>query len=186
VAAAAVQSHPERAAYRRRLEGISSGPMSAYESAADCLRKMRPILKGLGRDAEWTKLLADIRQNHKNRPRFMEILDKLERRPIVSRIESDAAADIESHWENVYGPQHPLIGVERHSSSEDAATDETPMNTDWNGSKIRVHRCCICGSLTVFHHQERTRTPRSNTNATSSPAAAAALARQLSNGLPRN
>lgn len=86
VAAAVAKSHPERtlAIYRRRLEGhLHRADVSAYESAANYLRQMRPILKTLGREAEWTKLLADIRQNYKNRPKFMEILERLEGRPIV-------------------------------------------------------------------------------------------------------
>jgi hypothetical protein len=44
---------------------------------------MRPILKLVGRAEGWTKLLADIRQNYRNRPRFMEILDTLEGRTIL-------------------------------------------------------------------------------------------------------
>lgn len=57
--------------------------VSAYENCATYLRKMRPILKLVGRAEGWTKLLADIRQNYRNRPRFMEILDTLEGRTIL-------------------------------------------------------------------------------------------------------
>jgi uncharacterized Zn finger protein len=57
--------------------------MAAYENCAVYLRKLRPILKSLDREAEWTRLLADIRQNYRNRPRFMEILDALEGRTIL-------------------------------------------------------------------------------------------------------
>ncbi|HZL89761.1 MAG TPA: SWIM zinc finger family protein [Pirellulaceae bacterium] len=85
-AAAVAKSHPERALeiYRRRLEDnlLHANP-SAYESAANYLRQMRPILKSLNRESEWTSLLTDIRQKHKNRPKLMEILDRLEERPIV-------------------------------------------------------------------------------------------------------
>ena len=34
---------------------------------------------------EWNELLADIRMNYRNRPRFMEILDRLEARPILQK-----------------------------------------------------------------------------------------------------
>jgi hypothetical protein len=46
---------------------------------------MRPILKALHREAEWEGLLAAIRMRYKNRPKFMEILDKLDPRPIVEQ-----------------------------------------------------------------------------------------------------
>ena len=57
--------------------------VSAYESAAEYLKKMRPIMKSLGREADWAALLAEIRLKYRNRPRFMEILDKLEGRTIL-------------------------------------------------------------------------------------------------------
>mgnify|MGYP003351433323 CR=1 FL=1 len=55
----------------------------AYERAATYLRTMRPIYQSLGRDAEWDQLVGSIREKHRNRPRFMEILDALEERTIV-------------------------------------------------------------------------------------------------------
>ena len=57
--------------------------LSAYESAAAYLKKMRPIMKSLGRENDWQISLADIRSKYGNRPRFMEILDKLESRTIL-------------------------------------------------------------------------------------------------------
>ena len=86
VAAAVAKSHPERALdiYGRRLnEALPHAQMSAYESAAGYLKKMQPILKSLGRQAEWAALLAGIREKYRNRPRFMEILEKLEGRTIL-------------------------------------------------------------------------------------------------------
>ena len=86
VAAAVAESHPERALgiYRRELDGtLPQAHVSAYESAAGYLKKMRPVMKALGRESEWVALLADIRLKHRNRPRFMEILDKLDGRTIV-------------------------------------------------------------------------------------------------------
>jgi uncharacterized Zn finger protein len=86
VAAAVAQSHPERALeiYQRGLEQVlpQANP-SAYESAAGYLKKMRPILKSLSREADWDKSLAEIRSKYGNRPRFMEVLDKLDGRTIL-------------------------------------------------------------------------------------------------------
>lgn len=86
VAAAVATSYPVRALeiYRQGLDAnLKEAHVSAYENCAGYLRKMRPILKSLGREEEWTQLLADIRQNYRNRPRFMEILDALEGRTIL-------------------------------------------------------------------------------------------------------
>jgi len=62
---------------------LKEAHVSAYENCAAYLRKMRPILESLGRNEEWNRLLADIRQSYRNRPRFMEILDTLEGRTIL-------------------------------------------------------------------------------------------------------
>jgi uncharacterized Zn finger protein len=87
VAAAVAKSHPERALgiYRRALEAhLPQTGISAYESAASYLKKMRPIMDALGHSGEWSALLAEIRERYRNRPRFMEILDKLEGRTILA------------------------------------------------------------------------------------------------------
>jgi uncharacterized Zn finger protein len=86
VAAAVEKSHPERALeiYQRGLEGLLPQPNpSAYESAGEYLEKMRPILKSLGRETDWTKLLEDIRLKYRNRPLFMEVLHNLEGHTIL-------------------------------------------------------------------------------------------------------
>jgi hypothetical protein len=44
---------------------------------------MRPIMQSLDRGDFWIELVKDVREKYRNRPRFMEVLDKLERRPIV-------------------------------------------------------------------------------------------------------
>jgi uncharacterized Zn finger protein len=88
VAAAVTESHPERsiAIYRQRMDdNLPHASASAYEAVAGYLRKMRPIFQGLHRNSEWDGLLADIRLRYKNRPKFMEILDKLDPRPIVEQ-----------------------------------------------------------------------------------------------------
>jgi uncharacterized Zn finger protein len=88
IAAAVAESHPERslAIYRQRVDDhLPHASASAYEAVAGYLRKMRPILRALHREPEWNGLLADIRLRYKNRPKFMEILDKLDPRPIVEQ-----------------------------------------------------------------------------------------------------
>lgn len=91
VAAAVVGSHPERSLdlYRAKLNAaLPHADPIAYEATTECLRRMRPILRSLNRDAEWTQLVADIRQNYRNRPRFMECLDKLDGRTILQTEQS--------------------------------------------------------------------------------------------------
>ncbi|MEX2093535.1 MAG: hypothetical protein WD971_12700 [Pirellulales bacterium] len=86
VAKAITVAYPERALeiYQRKLDShLKHAGTSAYETCADCLRNMRPIFKALDQEDRWDELLADIRHNYRNRPRFMEILDKLDGRTIV-------------------------------------------------------------------------------------------------------
>jgi len=86
VAAAVAKSHPERALeiYRRQLDAtLPHAHFSAYESAARYLKDLQPVMKSLGKQSDWTALLAEIREKYRNRPRFMEILGKLEGRTIL-------------------------------------------------------------------------------------------------------
>jgi uncharacterized Zn finger protein len=86
VAAAVAEAKPERALeiYGRSLnELLAHADRAAYESVGAVLRRMRPILERLGRAEEWRQLLAGIRLKHRNRPRFMEVLEKLEGRTIL-------------------------------------------------------------------------------------------------------
>jgi uncharacterized Zn finger protein len=88
VAAAVAEAHPERALeiYRGCVDtNLTQASISAYETVAAYLKKMRPILKSLDRGWEWNDLVAEIRGNYRNRPRFMEILDRLEARPILQK-----------------------------------------------------------------------------------------------------
>lgn len=93
VAEAVTKSHPNRALeiYRQRVDdNLTRAHVSAYESVAAYLRKMRPILKSLDREDEWKQALAEIRVRYRNRPRFMEILDGLDFRPILQPPKSTA------------------------------------------------------------------------------------------------
>jgi len=86
VATAVARSHPDRALgiYRECVTAhLREANVSAYETVAAYLRKMRPILKSLDREAEWTQLLGDIRHQYRNRPRLMDILDGCEARTVL-------------------------------------------------------------------------------------------------------
>lgn len=81
VAEAVAHSHPDRSLeiYRGRLsENLNEAKKSAYETVVAYLRKMRTIMKTLDRENEWHDLIADIRSRHHNRPRFVEMLDRLD------------------------------------------------------------------------------------------------------------
>jgi uncharacterized Zn finger protein len=87
VAAAVAGSHPRRALeiYRQRIGRLTADASAyAYEAIAAYLRKMRPIYRGLGVEAEWTQLVQHLREKHRNRPRFLAALDHLGDRPILS------------------------------------------------------------------------------------------------------
>ena len=87
VAAAVSGAHPERALeiYRQGLESqLPHAQIKSYESAARYLKAMGPIMESLGQAKEWEMLVAEIREKYRRRPRFMEILGRLERRTIVA------------------------------------------------------------------------------------------------------
>jgi uncharacterized Zn finger protein len=93
VAKAIAAAYPQRALemYRKKLDSqlIQTG-VTAYENCVACLRAMRAIYKQLDRDDYWTELVADIRHKYRNRPRFMELLDRLAGRTIVATLKSSA------------------------------------------------------------------------------------------------
>jgi uncharacterized Zn finger protein len=86
VADAVATAHPERALalYRKRAEDlIAQTSPSAYEEAARYLRKARKVLHRLGRDAEWDRIVADIREKNARKRRLLETLDRLANRRII-------------------------------------------------------------------------------------------------------
>jgi uncharacterized Zn finger protein len=86
VADAVAEKHPDRALdiYRREAEAdIARVSPSAYEEALGPLRKMRALLRRLGRGAEWEAHLKKLRTDHARKRRLIETLDRLEGRPIV-------------------------------------------------------------------------------------------------------
>ncbi|MDP9175728.1 MAG: SWIM zinc finger family protein [Planctomycetota bacterium] len=87
VAEAVAKSHPQRAIdiYRQQVnQNLTQASVGAYETVAAYLRKMKPIMKSMERENDWTQIVEDIRLRHRNRPRFMEILDRLENRTILA------------------------------------------------------------------------------------------------------
>lgn len=86
VAEAVVSAFPDRsiAIYRAALDAqLPQAKQSAYESATGYLRKLRPVYETLGQIGEWEALVTSIREKYRNRPRFLELLDRLGGRPIV-------------------------------------------------------------------------------------------------------
>lgn len=86
VADAVAQSHPQRALEIRQKQLAELLPQTgvrAYESCAACLIKIKPLLAALKRHGQWDHLLTEIREKYKNRPRFMEVLDKFDGRTIL-------------------------------------------------------------------------------------------------------
>lgn len=80
VAKAVADTHPERALeiYTTALNAqLPNASPSAYEAAAGYLKKLRPIYEKLKRATEWNVLVAGIREKYRNRPKFMETLDKM-------------------------------------------------------------------------------------------------------------
>jgi uncharacterized Zn finger protein len=87
VAGAVANSHPARALeiYQARLDDQLTRPdRTAYEQCGNLLRMMRPVLVALGREPDWFRLLASLRSDYRNRPRFMDVLDGVEGRPILA------------------------------------------------------------------------------------------------------
>ncbi len=86
VAEAVAKAHPQRSLdiYRQQIDqNLTQASVGAYETVAAYLRKIKPIMKTIDREHEWKQLVEDIRLRYRNRSRFMEILDRLEDRPIL-------------------------------------------------------------------------------------------------------
>jgi uncharacterized Zn finger protein len=86
VADAVAETHPDRALaiYQKLADDlIAATSPSAYEGAAVHLRKMRTLLHKTGRAAEWSKRLAAIREQNRRKRRLLEVLERLENRPII-------------------------------------------------------------------------------------------------------
>src|SRR6267142_179907 len=86
VARAVEESHPQRALDIYHLhvkDNLPNAHQSAYEIVVSYLRRMRPLMKSLDREEEWRQMLAEIRIRYRNRPKFMEMLQRLDGRTIL-------------------------------------------------------------------------------------------------------
>jgi uncharacterized Zn finger protein len=89
VATAVADHAPDRAAalWKKLAEReIAAVKPSAYEAAAVYLRKLFGLLKKLNREAEWKDYLVQLRAVHMKKRRLMEILDNVEKGPIVKSV----------------------------------------------------------------------------------------------------
>jgi uncharacterized Zn finger protein len=88
VADAVASTHPDRALaiYQQQADDLLAGANpGTYYTAASYLKKMRSILTHHGRASEWAPLLAHVREQHRRKRKFMEILGRLDNRPIIER-----------------------------------------------------------------------------------------------------
>jgi uncharacterized Zn finger protein len=86
VADAVRNTHPDRAAAiwkELAQRWIGQVKPKAYREAAVYLRKLRNLLTETGRDGEWATYLAGIRLEHARKRSLLEVLDSLERTPII-------------------------------------------------------------------------------------------------------
>jgi uncharacterized Zn finger protein len=86
VADAVAESHPDRAAaiYRQIAEReIAMTSPAHYEAALPFLRKLRALLQRQGKEEEWNRYLAEVRETNRRKRKLLELLDRLEGRRIV-------------------------------------------------------------------------------------------------------
>jgi len=86
IAQAVVEAYPNRAIaiWKGIAEAqIAQAQTKAYEVAARYLRKIHHVLEKQGRDEEWHRYLAEVRETNKRKRRLLEILDGLIGRPII-------------------------------------------------------------------------------------------------------
>ena len=88
VARAVAGTQPDEAiAIWKRLaeQEIAQTNPNAYQQAGAYLRQMRQVFHDEDRNAEWTAYITGIRRTHARKRRLMEVLDGLDRRPIVEQ-----------------------------------------------------------------------------------------------------
>jgi uncharacterized Zn finger protein len=86
VAAAVKETHPDRtiAIWKSLAERlIQETKPRAYREAADYLRWLEKLLMEKGRASEWTHYLAGLRTQHARKRPLLEVLETLEKKPIV-------------------------------------------------------------------------------------------------------
>ena len=87
--AAAVEAYaPDRAVaiWKTKAEHlIAQVSPGAYEEAARYLRKAGAVLAREGKELEWTRYLEELRATHVRKRRLIEVLDRLIRKPILTK-----------------------------------------------------------------------------------------------------
>ena len=86
VAREVATTHPDEsiAIWRKLAEQcIAVGNRKGYEASLRHLRPMRRLLIQLGRQDEWERYLADLRETHRRRRALLETLDGLKEGPII-------------------------------------------------------------------------------------------------------
>lgn len=58
-------------------ENLPTANEAYYVAVCSALGKMRPVMKRLGREGEWKRRVADIRESYKRRRRFVALLDEM-------------------------------------------------------------------------------------------------------------
>ncbi len=87
IADATAATHPDRAIaiLTDRLNArLPQAEKVAYEASIGYLKKLRPLYAAVDRAADWDALVASIREQYRNRSRFLELLDRLEPLTIAS------------------------------------------------------------------------------------------------------
>jgi uncharacterized Zn finger protein len=86
IAEAVVDHYPDRALeiWKNLAERqIALTKPKAYGAASEYLKKVRDLLKKLKREDEWKSYLSKLRQANTKKGSLLEVLDRLDRRPII-------------------------------------------------------------------------------------------------------
>ena len=81
LAAAREASHPEDAVavYKSFVEpAVSRMDNQSYRGAAEFVRKVRKLLRRLGREEEWKQYIDSLRLSHRRKRNFMKLLEQLD------------------------------------------------------------------------------------------------------------
>jgi uncharacterized Zn finger protein len=86
VADAIADTHADRAfGIYRKLAEHEMEVTRSYPSAVRLLRKARKALETLGRGADWSKVMQEVRETHKRKSNLMKHLDELEGGSILNQ-----------------------------------------------------------------------------------------------------
>ena len=92
VADAVARELPEKAleVWKAKIQAnLSSANENCYQTTCKALEEMRPVMKKLGRMADWSLLVDGLRTEYKRRRNFVAMLDKLTGKAFESKHISD-------------------------------------------------------------------------------------------------